>query len=221
MAAMFAGASRALLASVVFAFETTLQPLGLLPLLGGCGASFLVSALLMWNTIMTEKISRRGVRVPAEYEADYLDQVLVRDVATRQVVTLGGRQTIGEVRDWLASNAPGSLHQGFPILQGDGVLIAVATRRILLDPKHSPLTRLSDLSMRPPVFVYDDNTLREAADHMVRHEIGRLPVYDRGTRMMVGILTRSDILAAHGRRLHETGVLQRHLAIGRAGLQRR
>src|SRR6185436_5639435 len=36
MAAMFAGASRALLASVVFAFETTLQPIGLLPLLGGC-----------------------------------------------------------------------------------------------------------------------------------------------------------------------------------------
>ena len=34
MAAMFAGASRAMLASVVFAFETTLQPLGLLPLVG-------------------------------------------------------------------------------------------------------------------------------------------------------------------------------------------
>jgi len=66
MAAGFAGASRALLASVVFAFETTLQPLGLLPLLGGCSASFLVSALLMRNTIMTEKIVRRGVRVPAE-----------------------------------------------------------------------------------------------------------------------------------------------------------
>jgi H+/Cl- antiporter ClcA len=33
MAAMFAGASRALLTSVVFAFETTLQPAGILPLL--------------------------------------------------------------------------------------------------------------------------------------------------------------------------------------------
>src|SRR5262249_41120410 len=55
MAAMFAGASRALLASVVFAFETTRQPMGLLPLLGGCSASFLISCLLMRNTIMTEK----------------------------------------------------------------------------------------------------------------------------------------------------------------------
>jgi H+/Cl- antiporter ClcA len=69
MAAMFAGASRAFLASVVFAFETTLQPAGLLPLLGGCSGAFLVSCLMMPNTIMTEKIARRGVRVPSEYVA--------------------------------------------------------------------------------------------------------------------------------------------------------
>src|SRR5512132_3231869 len=47
MAAMFAGASRALLTSIVFAFETTLQPLGLLPLLGGCTAAYLVSLFRM------------------------------------------------------------------------------------------------------------------------------------------------------------------------------
>ena len=86
MAAIFAGASRALLTSVVFAFETTLQPFGLLPLLGGCAAAYLISSLLMRNTIMTEKIARRGVRVPTEYAADFLDQVLVRVAATREVV---------------------------------------------------------------------------------------------------------------------------------------
>ena len=63
MAAIFAGASRALLASVVFAFETTRQPMGLLPLLGGCTAAYLVSCLLMQHSIMTEKIARRGARV--------------------------------------------------------------------------------------------------------------------------------------------------------------
>src|SRR5918911_2146849 len=77
MAAMFTGASRALLASVVFAFETTRQPLGLLPLLGGCSGAFLISCLFMRNTIMTEKIARRGVRVPGEYAADFLDQIQV------------------------------------------------------------------------------------------------------------------------------------------------
>jgi CIC family chloride channel protein len=69
MAATFAGASRALLASIIFAFETTQQPHSLLPLLGGCSIAYLVSALLMKNTIMTEKLVRRGHHVPTEYEA--------------------------------------------------------------------------------------------------------------------------------------------------------
>src|SRR3546814_7631278 len=47
MAAIFAGASRALLTTVVFALETTGQPAGLLPLLGACTAAYLVSALMM------------------------------------------------------------------------------------------------------------------------------------------------------------------------------
>ncbi len=64
MAALFTGASRAFLTSVVFAFELTHQPLGLLPLFAGCAAAYLVSCLCMRNTIMTEKITRRGVKVP-------------------------------------------------------------------------------------------------------------------------------------------------------------
>jgi H+/Cl- antiporter ClcA len=60
MAALFAGSSRALLASVVFAFETTRQPLGLMPLLSGCSAAFLCSSLWMRHSIMTERLARRG-----------------------------------------------------------------------------------------------------------------------------------------------------------------
>src|SRR5205823_1665985 len=125
MAAIFAGASRALLTSVVFAFETTLQPLGLLPLLGGCTASFLVSCLLMRNSIMTEKIARRGVRVPAEYAPDFLDTVLVSEVASKGAVTLDPDHSVDRIRAWIASGAPGSTHQGFPLVGGEGYIVGV------------------------------------------------------------------------------------------------
>lgn len=75
MAAIFAGASRALLTSVVFAFETTRQPIGLLPLLGGCTAAFIISSLMMRYTIMTEKLARRGTHVPTEYIAASSEEV--------------------------------------------------------------------------------------------------------------------------------------------------
>jgi H+/Cl- antiporter ClcA len=203
MAALFAGASRALLASVVFAFETTLQPLGLLPLLGGCSAALLVSCLTMRHSIMTEKIARRGVRVPAEYAADFLDMVLVREVMSGNVRTLKAGDTLGAVRQWIETGEPGTSHQGFPVLDEGGVLIGVLTRRNLLDPKTGGETRIRDLIGRPPSYVYDDLTLRDAADHMVRHDVGRLPVVSREARRVVGIVTRSDLLRAHRRRLVE------------------
>jgi CIC family chloride channel protein len=64
MASMFAGASHATLASVVFAFETTRQPMGLLPLLGGATAAYLMSCLLSRTSIMTEKIARKRSSIP-------------------------------------------------------------------------------------------------------------------------------------------------------------
>ena len=203
MAAIFAGASRALLASVVFAFETTLQPLGLLPLLGGCTASFLVSCLLMRNTIMTEKIARRGVRVPAEYHADFLDQVLVREVASKGVIALLTDQTIDEVRAWITSGAGGTTHQGFPVLDSQSnLIVGVLTRRDLLSNGKPGSTKVRELIKGFPRVVYDDLTLRDAADHIVNHNIGRLPVVTRAEPgKVVGMLTRSDILGAHRQRL--------------------
>ncbi|HWL92422.1 MAG TPA: chloride channel protein [Phycisphaerae bacterium] len=205
MAALFAGASRALLTAVVFAFEVTLQPTGLLPLLGACSASYMLSALLMRESIMTEKLARRGVRVPSEYSADVLDSLWVRDVASKNVVTLSGGQTIAEVGAWLASGAPGSGHTGFPVIGDEGYLVGILTRRDLLPPSAAVLpaqTELRELIRRPPVIVYEDCTLRDAIDHMVRHDVGRLPVTRRDNPgQVVGIITRSNVLSAHRGRL--------------------
>ena len=216
MAAIFAGASRALLASVVFAFETTRQPIGLLPLLGGCTAAFLVSCLLMRNTIMTEKIARRGVRVLGEYAADYLDQVRVSDVALRAVVVLHASQGLASVVSWVHSRAPGTQHQGFPVLDEHEKLVGVLTRRDLLDGapgsarpavggNSSAGTRLRELIRRAPVVIFDESSLREAADQMARETVGHLPVVSRAEpQRVIGILTRSDLIAAHVRRLEES-----------------
>jgi CBS domain-containing protein len=214
MAAIFAGASRALLASVVFAFETTLQPMGLLPLLGGCTAAYLVSSLLMKHTIMTEKIARRGVKVPAEYSADYLEQVMARTAASRPVVTLNAGEDLGAVRRWLASEEPGSRHQGYPVVNASGDLVGVVTRRNLLNPAHPDAEPVRSLVSRPPAVVYEDSTLREAADHMLNEDIGRLPVVSRDEpHKVVGILTRSDLLKAHRKRLDDTHKANRHIRI--------
>jgi CBS domain-containing protein len=203
-----------MLASVVFAFESTRQPLGLLPLLGGCAAAHLVSCLLMKTTIMTEKIVRRGVRVPAEYAADFLDTVFVRTHATAKVVALDGRDSLGAARAWLASRKAGTSHQGFPVLDDAGMLVGVITRRDLDGSEADPDTPLRELLQRDPVTIFDDSSLREAADQMVLAGVGRLPVTTRSApRSVIGILTRSDLLKAHARRLDQSGKVERGIAV--------
>ncbi|HEX8716967.1 MAG TPA: chloride channel protein [Gemmatimonadaceae bacterium] len=215
MAAIFAGASRAMLTSVVFAFETTRQPIGLLPLLGGCATAYLVSLLLMKHTIMTEKLARRGTRIDSEYSVDYLSQLLVRDIATPDIVVLRGEDAVEDVRDWMASRDPKSLHQGFPVVDDDDNLLGVVTRRNLLNLDLDIQCKVKELITRPPVVIYDTNTAREAADHMVREQVGRLPVVTRAApRRVIGLVTRSDLLTAHARRLDDRDTLSRQIELG-------
>jgi H+/Cl- antiporter ClcA len=211
MAAMFAGASRAVLASAVFAFETTRQPIGLLPLLGGCTAAYLISCLYMRNSIMTEKIARRGVRIAGGYTADFLDLVLVKDRARAPVATVDGSRLLSDVKAWLASSAKEADHQGFPVVDDRGFLVGVVTRRDILGAEDGGAS-VQSLIRRKPVVVFDDSSLREAVEHMVRAGVGRLPVVKReDPRRIVGILTRSDILEAHRRRMEDTDVFERSL----------
>ncbi|TBR40634.1 MULTISPECIES: chloride channel protein [Dyella] len=211
MAAMFAGSSRAFLTSVVFAMETTLQAHALLPLLAACVAAYLVSGLLMHNTIMTEKIARRGVRVPAEYTADFLEQVLVRDACSRNVVSLRDSLSIADARAWLRSGGDASRHQGFPVINDQGQAIGVVTRRQLTDEAVDPSARLVTLITRAPLVVREDHSLREAADHMVEADVGRLIVLGKSEpHAMVGFITRGDLLKAHSRRLREARDAHRH-----------
>lgn len=161
---------------------------------------------------MTEKIARRGVKVVGEYGADHLAQTSVKDHAAREVVTLTATQKLGEVRAWIQSRAQGSQHQGFPIVDASGVVLGVLTRRDLLESEHPDERALAELVRRPPVIVFEESSLREAADHMVQEGVGRLIVVTRAAPdRITGILTRSDLLGAHERRLLESQRRERSL----------
>jgi H+/Cl- antiporter ClcA len=212
MAAIFAGASRALLASIVFSFETTQQPFGLLPLLGGCTAAYLVSCVLMRNTIMTEKIVRRGTRVPSEYSADFIDHVYVREALTTAVIALRADTALRAVREWLQIGGADAQHQGHPVLGENRQILGVVTRRDILDPTIKNDARVAEIVKRSLLTVRPEQTLREAADEMVRSDVGRLIVVsDDGEARMMGIITRGDVLRAHVQRLREAQQSERSI----------
>ena len=80
MGSMLAGALGVPLTAILFSLEVTHCLPALLPLTVACVASYLVTALLMPRSILTEKISRRGYHLTREYGVDPLELVIVRDV---------------------------------------------------------------------------------------------------------------------------------------------
>jgi len=202
MAALFAGASHTLLTWVVFAFETTRQPLGLLPLLGGTAAAYLIAGMGMRDSIMTQKISRRGVPLAMGPEVDFLHLQTVRQWATAHVVTIPAGDSIAAAQTGLTTTA--HKHQAFPVVDNEGVLVGLITRRELFADHIDIARAVRSLLKRDPVVVFDDSTLRDAADLMVQHDIGRLPVVTRiAPRRAIAIITRSDLLRAHAPRLND------------------
>src|SRR5204863_129129 len=109
-----------------------------------------------------------------------------------------------------SGTAGGTLAPVFTIGGTLGALLAGAAARLLpaagIDPGMAALVGMvatfagASRALLTSV-VYDDGPRREAAEHMVNHDVGRLPVISRPEPWkVVGMVTRSDLLAAHRRR---------------------
>jgi CBS domain-containing protein len=158
----------------------------------------------MRNTIMTEKIARRGVEVPNEFISDFLANLKISQIASASLTQLAADETIQSVRDRLSSNQPGYTHQGYPIAGPDGMLLGVLTLRDFHDVRTTGHTLIGDLIRRPPITLFPDSSLREAANEMIRHDVGRLIIVNRANpRLAIGIITRSDLLRAQRSILNE------------------
>ncbi|WP_158941815.1 chloride channel protein [Granulicella sp. S190] len=80
MGSMLAGSLGVPLTAILFSLEVTHCLPALLPLTLACIASYLVTALLMPRSILTEKLSRRGYHLTREYGVDPLELVIVREL---------------------------------------------------------------------------------------------------------------------------------------------
>jgi chloride channel protein, CIC family len=80
MGAMLAGSLGVPLTAILFSLEVTHCLPALVPLVLGCVTAYLVTALLMPRSILTEKLSRRGYHLTREYGIDPLEIVMVREL---------------------------------------------------------------------------------------------------------------------------------------------
>ncbi|HEY1121217.1 MAG TPA: chloride channel protein [Haloferula sp.] len=204
MAAIFAGVSRAFLASVAFGFEATHSTSSFGPLLIGCALAVLVSRLAMRESMMTEKLARKGIRVPADYEPDALLGIPVTDAMLREPLTVSPSISVAELAARMVGNEPRwNTARLLPITDESGILLGVISRAdVLAAVQTAPDTSVLNAGVERPVVIHPSDTLAEAADQMILHGVGRLPVVARdGEPRLLGLVSRREILLARRHRL--------------------
>jgi CIC family chloride channel protein len=203
MSAMFAGASRAFLTSIIFALETTSQSNALLPLLATCGASYFVSFFLMENTIMTEKIARRGVRTPDSYESDILEKISVHEVMEKNGLIISENNSVQEVMEWL-NKEPDYKSNYFIISSDNGEYKGILSSSNLFSKHHKAETRVGELVKRKHISVGIDSSLRTAVEMMAKENVDVLPVLSKENKNdVIGILSYQNILSSYKQGVEE------------------
>lgn len=205
MAAMMGGTMRAPLTATLFAVELTGNVHALLPVLAACVFAYGVTVLLLKRSILTEKIARRGHHISREYRVDPFDLLRVADVMTTPVQTLPDTMTVAQAVAHFTTAQP--VHTSYPVLDGQGVVMGEVTRADTLawalqgEPDERTLAQALD--GRELVYGHPDELASQIADRMALSGAGRVPIVDRDSGRLLGIVGRKDLFRSRARRLRE------------------
>ncbi|HEY1604477.1 MAG TPA: chloride channel protein [Allosphingosinicella sp.] len=194
MAGLMSGTMRAPMTGALFAAELTNHFSALPEAIAAGAAAYAVSVLIMRRSILTEKIARRGRHVLREYTVDALEFLQAGQLMTRDPETLPGDMRLADAVRFFADKAE---HRSYPVVDRTGRLLGLVSRTDALQWKvagHAEgrlADACSDASIR---YAFPDTPCGEVADMMVDSGVGRVPIVDHESRIVVGIISRQDLL---------------------------
>ncbi|MCO6419751.1 CBS domain-containing protein, partial [Siccirubricoccus sp. KC 17139] len=156
------------------------------------------SALAQGSTALlraTRQFADAGL-APLEQAQRRQQQGRVRDAMTTEVRTVTPEDTAQQAAKLMAGEDAGAL----PVREGDRLVGMVTDRdlalRLVAEGRDPARTKVREVMSPELRYVFEDETLGQAAENMARLQLRRLPVMNRDKRL-VGILSLGD-LAAHG-----------------------
>lgn len=197
MAGIMSGAMRAPMTGALFAAELTGHFEAVPCTIAASAAAYAISVLLMRRSILTEKIARRGRHILQEYTVDTLDLLQAGQIMTPAPETLPGAMNTAEALAFFTADAR---HRSYPVVDEEHRLIGLVSRTDALrwQVEHSAANvSLADaISDAAQPVAYPDTPSGVVADLIIETGIGRIPIVDRGSHRVVGILSRQDLLKA-------------------------
>ena len=213
MGAVFGAASRATFTFIVFAFEIVRDYNAVLPLMLVSVIAYAIALHYLPNSIMTEKLARRGLHTNQDYETNALKQLKIEEVMARDVATVVPEEKVRVAADRFANgDLKSSRHHALPIVDSGGRLQGLVTQGDLLRAQETDENRreigvLDSQTRRSLVVAYPDERVFDAVTKMLENNIGRLPVVDRkDPQKLVGYINRASVMGSWRGHLHEESV---------------
>ena len=158
--------------------------------LGGGGHARAAAALVRDLPLAEVK-----TRLLALLETMIQPQVTVREIMSWGVNTVRRDATVAEVADRMAKRG----HEGFPVVDEEGNLVGLVTRRIIdlalrHNMQHQPVSKVMRVGA---VTVHPDDPVQLVQKRMIESGWGQIPVVDDQGHM-IGIVTRTDLLKLWG-----------------------
>ncbi len=152
--------------------------------------------LVLKRSILTEKIARRGQHVVREYSIDPFELLRVAEVMVSEVDTLPAVMKIDEAVAFFGDE--GRHHKSYPILDAEGLVVGMVSRADVLrwraETPHGDETLFDRASDSSLIVGYADEPVSHLADRMVAADVGRVPIVNRDTPSLVGLVSRKDLL---------------------------
>ena len=198
MASMMGGTMRSPLTALMFGIELTHDINALLPLVIGCVSAHATTVLLLKRSILTEKVARRGHHITREYVVDPFETLSVAAIMAQPAEALPGTWTVAETLAFFTAPEAPKRHKSYPVTDEDGRVIGMVARADALrwigeDLASDTLLR-DQIGGQDLVFGYDDELAGHLADRMAATDIGRVPIVNRKSGLLVGLVARRDLL---------------------------
>lgn len=208
MAALFAAASRATFAFIVFAFEITANYDAILPLMLASVVASGIARCFMHHSIMTEKLARRGLQVRQDYEVDVFQRLTVDAVMDQKPATVPASMRLSALAAAITSGDQLLAgHQAWPVVDAAEKLVGIVTRGDVmraLDTGRTDDPEVLEIGTGRPAVTWADELLDDAIARMLERDVGRLPVVSRDDpARLVGYLGRAQVMRARLHRHHE------------------
>ncbi len=202
MGAVFAGTAGAPLTAILILFELTRDYNLILPLMFACVLSNVMSNTLYPESIFTEGLRRKGIKIREGKEVDIMTSILVKNAMVTNVQTVFEEKSV----ETLETLMNVSRHVGFPVVDSKGNLSGIVTLSDLRNKVKSGEIgkKIWDVATRDVEVAYPDETLDTALKRLASKQIGRLPVVDiKDKTKLLGLITQSDIVNAYNKQVVE------------------